>query len=146
LEELCGRIFAGHLRSIVGALTVEQIIRERDRVAGEVKEGSQPELEKLGIVVDGFQIQEIGDPSGYIQNLAAPHAAAVASAARIAAAERDQQAAEKEQQAERAKAGFARETSLQKAKIQAEVQQAQAETAQAGPLAQARASQQPTGD
>ncbi|HWH11374.1 MAG TPA: SPFH domain-containing protein [Solirubrobacteraceae bacterium] len=142
MEELCGRIFAGHLRSIVGALTVEQIIRERDRVATEVKEGSQPEMEKLGIVVDGFQIQEIGDPSGYIQNIAAPHAAAVASQARIAAAERDQEAAEKEQQAERAKAGFARETSIQKARIAAEVQQAQAETAQAGPLAEARASQQ----
>jgi flotillin len=142
MEELCGRIFAGHLRSIVGALTVEQIIRERDRVATEVREGSQPEMEKLGIVVDGFQIQEIGDPSGYIQNIAAPHAAAVASQARIAAAERDQEAAEKEQQAERAKAGFARETSIQKAKIAAEVQQAQAETSQAGPLAEARASQQ----
>jgi uncharacterized membrane protein YqiK len=142
MEELCGRIFAGHLRSIVGGLTVEEIIRERDRVATEVKEGSQPEMEKLGIVVDGFQIQEIGDPSGYITNLAAPHAAAVASAARIAAAERDQEAAEKEQEAARAKAGFARETSLQKARIEAEVQQAQAETSQAGPLAQARSSQQ----
>lgn len=142
MEELCGRIFAGHLRSIVGGLTVEQIIRERDRVATEVREGSQPEMEKLGIVVDGFQIQEIGDPSGYIQNLAAPHAAAVASQARIAAAERDQEASEKEQQAERAKAGFARETSIQKARIAAEVEQAQAETSQAGPLAQARASQQ----
>jgi flotillin len=142
MEELCGRIFAGHLRSIVGALTVEQIIRERDRVATEVREGSQPEMEKLGIVVDGFQIQEIGDPSGYIQNIAAPHAAAVASQARIAAAERDQEASEKEQEAARAKAGFARETSIQKARIAAEVEQAQAETSQAGPLAQARASQQ----
>jgi flotillin len=142
MEELCGRIFAGHLRSIVGGLTVEEIIRERDRVATEVKVGSQPEMEKLGIVVDGFQIQEIVDPTGYIQNIAAPHAAAVASQARIAAAERDQEAAEKEQQAERAKAGLARETSIQKAKIAAEVQQAQAETSQAGPLAQARASQQ----
>src|ERR1700733_3611527 len=126
MEELCGRIFAGHLRSIIGALTVEEIIRERDRVAQEIKEGSHTEMEKLGIVVDGFQIQEIEDPTGYIKNLAAPHAAAVASAARIAAAERDQEAAEKEQEAERAKNGFARETSIQKARIAAEVQQAQA--------------------
>src|SRR5579884_2532843 len=141
MEELCGRIFAGHLRSIVGSLTVEEIIRERDKVAQEVKDGSHTEMEKLGIVVDGLQIQEIEDPTGYIANLAAPHAAAVASAARIAAAERDQEAAEKEQQAARAKAQFERETAIAKARIEAEVQEAQAQAAQAGPLAQARASQ-----
>jgi uncharacterized membrane protein YqiK len=141
MEALCGRIFAGHLRSIVGGLTVEEIIRERDRVAQEVKEGSHTEMEKLGIVVDGIQIQEITDPTSYIQNLAAPHAAAVAAAARIAAAERDQEAAEKEQQAARAKAQFARETAIVQAKIEAEVQQAQAQAAQSGPLAEARASQ-----
>ncbi len=141
MEELCGRIFAGHLRSIVGSLTVEEIIRERDKVAQEVKDGSHPEMEKLGLVVDGLQIQEIEDPTGYIKNLAAPHAAAVASAARIAAAERDQEAAEKEQQAARAKAQFERETSIQHAQIEAEVQEAQARASQAGPLAQARASQ-----
>jgi uncharacterized membrane protein YqiK len=125
----------------VGSLTVEEIIRERDKVAQEVKDGSHPEMEKLGIVVDGFQIQEIEDPTGYIRNLAAPHAAAVASAARIAAAERDQEAAEKEQQAARAKAQFERETAIVRAKVEAEVQEAQAKAAQAGPLAQAQASQ-----
>ena len=141
MEELCGRIFAGHLRSIVGALTVEEIIRERDKVAQEVVDTSHTEMEKLGIVVDGLQIQEIEDPTGYIKNLAAPHAAAVASAARIAAAERDQEAAEKEQQAARAKAQFQRETAIAEAKIAAEVQRAQAEAAQAGPLAEAKAAQ-----
>jgi len=82
MEVLVGRVFAGHLRSIVGGLTVEQIIRERDRVAQEVKDGSHAEMEKLGIVVDALEIQEIEDASGYISNLAAPHAAAVASQAR----------------------------------------------------------------
>jgi uncharacterized membrane protein YqiK len=141
MEELCGRIFAGHLRSIVGALTVEEIIRERDKVAQEVVDTSHTEMEKLGIVVDGLQIQEIEDPTGYIKNLAAPHAAAVASAARIAAAERDQEAAEKEQQAARAKAQFARETAIAEAKIKAEVERFEAEAAQAGPLAEAKAAQ-----
>ena len=141
MEELCGRIFAGHLRSIIGSLTVEEIIRERDKVAQEVKEGSHTEMEKLGIVVDGLQIQEIEDPTGYIRNLAAPHAAAVASVARIAAAERDQEAAEKEQGAERAKAQFVRQTAIQQAQIQAEVQEAQARAAQSGPLAEAKATQ-----
>ncbi|WP_325049263.1 flotillin family protein, partial [Micromonospora deserti] len=40
MEERVGRIFAGHLRSIVGGLTVEQIIRERSRVSQEVVAGS----------------------------------------------------------------------------------------------------------
>ena len=93
MEVLVGRVFAGHLRSIIGGLTVEQIIRERDRVAQEVKDGSHAEMEKLGIVVDALEIQEIEDASGYINNLAAPHAAAVASQARIAKAQADQEAA-----------------------------------------------------
>ena len=54
MEVLVGRVFAGHLRSIIGGLTVEQIIRERDRVAQEVKDGSHGEVEKLGIVVDAL--------------------------------------------------------------------------------------------
>jgi flotillin len=95
MEDLIGRIFAGHLRSIVGGLTVEQIIRERDRVAQEVREGSHGEMEKLGIVVDALEIQEIEDATGYINNLAAPHAAAVASQARIAKAHADQEATQK---------------------------------------------------
>ena len=142
MDQLCGRIFAGHLRSIVGSLTVEDIIRERDKVAQQVKEGSHSEMEKLGIIVDALQIQEIEDPTGYISNLAAPHAAAVASAARIAAAQRDQEAAEAEQHAERGKNQYIRETSIAKAKIDAEVRQAEAEAAQSGPLAEAKATQE----
>jgi flotillin len=98
MQVLVGRVFAGHLRSIIGGLTVEQIIRERDRVAQEIKDGSHAEMEKLGIVVDALEIQEIDDSSGYINNLAAPHAAAVASLARIAKAKADQEAAERELQ------------------------------------------------
>ncbi|WP_329390901.1 SPFH domain-containing protein [Streptomyces sp. NBC_01716] len=141
MEELVGRIFAGHLRSIVGGLTVEQIIRERDRVAQEVKAASHSEMEKLGIVVDALQIQEIEDATGYINNLAAPHAAAVASQARIAAARADQEAAEREQQAEALKAEYERDTSIKRAGFQAETEQVRARASQAGPLAQAKASQ-----
>ncbi|MFI0785807.1 SPFH domain-containing protein [Streptomyces lydicus] len=142
MEELVGRIFAGHLRSIVGGLTVEQIIRERDRVAQEVKDGSHSEMEKLGIVVDALQIQEIGDTSGYITNLAAPHAAAVASAARIAQARADQEATEREQQAAALKAEYERDTAIKRAGFLAETEQYNARAAQAGPLSQARASQE----
>ncbi|WP_330318776.1 SPFH domain-containing protein [Streptomyces platensis] len=142
MEELVGRIFAGHLRSIVGGLTVEQIIRERDRVAQEVKDGSHSEMEKLGIVVDALQIQEIADTSGYITNLAAPHAAAVASTARIAQAKADQEATEREQQAAALKAEYERDTAIKRAGFLAETEQYNARAAQAGPLSQARASQE----
>ncbi|MDH6142655.1 flotillin [Kitasatospora sp. GP30] len=142
MEELVGRIFAGHLRSIVGGLTVEQIIRERDRVAQEVKAGSHTEMEKLGIVVDALQIQEIEDATGYITNLAAPHAAAVASQARIAQARADQEAAQREQEAAALKAQYERDTAIKRAGFVAETEQANASASQAGPLAQARATQE----
>jgi len=144
MEELVGRIFAGHLRSIIGGLTVEQIIRERDRVAQEIKDGSHAEMEKLGIVVDALQIQEIEDNTGYINNLAAPHAAAVASSARIAAAKADQEAAEREQEAAALKAQYERDVAIKRAGFQAETQQANANAAQAGPLAEAKATQEVT--
>jgi flotillin len=142
MEELVGRVFAGHLRSIIGGLTVEQIIRERDRVAQEIKDGSHAEMEKLGIVVDALQIQEIEDASGYINNLAAPHAAAVASQARIAQAKADQEASEREQEAAALKAQYERDTAIKRAGFQAETEKANAVAAQAGPLSEARASQE----
>jgi flotillin len=142
MEELVGRIFAGHLRSIVGGLTVEEIIKERDRVGQEVKDGSHGEMEKLGIVVDALQIQEIEDATGYINNLAAPHAAAVASQARIAKARADQEAAERELEASAMKAQYERDLAIRQAGFQAESEEAKARAAQAGPLAQAQASQE----
>jgi flotillin len=142
MEVLVGRVFAGHLRSIIGGLTVEQIIRERDRVAQEVKDGSYAEMEKLGIVVDALEIQEIEDSSGYISNLAAPHAAAVASQARIAKARADLEAAERELEAAAMKAQYERDAAIKRAGYQAETENAKARAAQAGPLAEAQASQE----
>jgi len=142
MEVLVGRVFAGHLRSIIGGLTVEQILRERDRVAQEVKDGSHAEMGKLGIVVDALEIQEIEDSSGYISNLAAPHAAAVASQARIAKARADQEATERELAAASMKAQFERDMVIKRAGFLAETEEAKARAAQAGPLAEAQASQQ----
>jgi uncharacterized membrane protein YqiK len=142
MELLVGRVFAGHLRSIIGGLTVEQIIRERDRVAQEVKDGSHAEMEKLGIVVDALEIQEIEDSSGYITNLAAPHAAAVASQARIAKARADLEATQRELEAQAMKAQYERDVAIKRAGYQAETEQAKAQAGQAGPLAEAQAKQQ----
>ena len=73
MSVLTGRIFAGHLRSIIGSMTVEEIIRERQRLAEVVLDASKPEMEKIGLVVDSLQIQSIDDRgSGYIAALAAP--------------------------------------------------------------------------
>jgi uncharacterized membrane protein YqiK len=142
METLVGRVFAGHLRSIIGGLTVEQIIRERDRVAQEIKDGSHGEMEKLGIVVDALEIQEIEDSSGYISNLAAPHAAAAASQARIAKAKSDLEATERELAAQAMKAQYERDMAIKQAGYLAETQQARARAEQAGPLAEAEAKQQ----
>jgi hypothetical protein len=98
-------------------------------------------MEKLGIVVDSLQIQEIEDASGYINNIAAPHAAAIASLARIAAARADQEAAQREQEAAALRAQYIRDTEIKQAGFAAETEQAKARAAQAGPLAQAQASQ-----
>jgi flotillin len=142
METLVGRVFAGHLRSIVGGLTVEQIIRERDRVAQEIKDGSHAEMEKLGIVVDALEIQEIEDSSGYISNLAAPHAAAAASQARIAKAQADLEATERELATQSMKAQYERDMAIKQAGYQAETQEARARAEQAGPLAEAQSKQQ----
>ncbi|WP_030270006.1 flotillin family protein [Streptomyces sp. NRRL B-24484] len=135
-------VFAGHLRSIVGGLTVEDMIRDRERMTGETRAASGSEMEKLGLIIDSLQIQEILDPTGYITNLAAPHAAAVQRDARIAAAEADRRATEAEQEAFARKAEATRNSGIQQAGYQAELETAQARAFQAGPLAQAAARQE----
>jgi flotillin len=137
---LTGRIFSGHLRSIIGSMTVEEIIRERQRLAEEVLDSSKPEMEKIGLVVDSLQIQSIDDRgSGYITALAAPHQAAVQRDAQIAKAQAEQAAAQAQQESMRNQAEYERQTSITRAGYKAEVDRAQAEAAQAGPLATAEA-------
>ena len=84
MEAKVHNVFAGHLRSIVGSMKVEEMIRERERMTEETRRHASPEMAKLGLIIDSLQIQEIEDPTGYIENLARPHAAAVAKDARIA--------------------------------------------------------------
>ena len=137
---LTGRIFAGHLRSIIGSMTVEQIIKERQKLATEVLDGSKGEMIKIGLTVDALQIQSIDDGSlGYILAMSAPHNAAIQQQAQIAQAKANQAAAEAEQESQRNQAEFARQTAIVKAQYKAEVDKAQAEASQAGPLAEAQA-------
>jgi uncharacterized membrane protein YqiK len=132
-------VFAGHLRSIVGTLTVEEMIRDREKLALETRNSSAVEMEKLGLVIDSLQIQEVDDPTGYIENLAKPHQAAVQAEARIAAAERNREATEREQAAAAMAAKAVSDSEIEQARLRAAADTAKAESAQAGPLADAQA-------
>ncbi|MCW2659211.1 MAG: rane protein, partial [Mycobacterium sp.] len=129
-----------HLRSIIGSMTVEQIIRERQKLATEILDGSKEEMARIGLTVDALQIQSIDDDGlGYINAMSAPHNAAIQQQAQIAQAQANQLAAEAEQESQRKQAEFARQTAIVKAQYKAEVDKAQAQAAQSGPLAEAQA-------
>ncbi|MER7584157.1 SPFH domain-containing protein [Kitasatospora sp. NPDC097691] len=143
MSVLTGRIFAGHLRAIIGSMTVEEIVTERQKLATEVLDTSKAEMAKIGLIVDSLQIQSIDDgDTGYIAAMSAPHRAAIQRQAQIAQAQATQAAVEAEQQSARKQAEYARETAVVKAQYAAEVDRAQAQAAQAGPLAQANAQQE----
>ncbi|MEV6200289.1 SPFH domain-containing protein [Streptomyces sp. NPDC051771] len=135
-------VFAGHLRAIVGGLTVEDMIRDREKLTGQARSACGTEMEKLGLIVDSLQIHEIEDPTGYIKNLAAPHAAAVQRDARIAQAEANRLATEAEQQAAARMSEATRDSEILQAGYQAERDQASARARQAGPLAEAASRQE----
>ena len=140
MSVLTGRIFAGHLRSIIGSMTVEEIVTERQKLATEVLDGSKAEMATIGLIVDSLQIQSIDDMgAGYIAAMAAPNNAAIQRQAKIAQAQANQASAMAEQDSARKQAEYARETSVVQAQYKAEVDKAQAEAAQAGPLAEAQA-------
>ncbi len=140
MSVLAGRIFAGHLRSIIGSMTVEEIVTERQKLATEVLDGSKAEMVKMGLIVDSLQIQSIDDMgAGYIDAMAAPHNAAIQRQAKIAQAQANQASAEAEQDSQRKQAEYGRQTSIVQAQYKAEVDKAQAEAAQSGPLAEANA-------
>src|SRR3954447_8384355 len=135
-------VFAGHLRSIVGTMTVEDMIRNRDALTKATRESSAVEMQRLGLTIDSLQIQEIDDQTGYIDNMAMPEAARVAKEARIAEAWSDREATEREQEAEALKVAARAASQIKQAEASAEANRAQAEAEQAGPLANATARQQ----
>lgn len=137
MEDRVHDLFAGHVRGIVGSLTVEELIRDRERLTTEARDTTGTELEKMGLIIDSLQIAEIDDPTGYIENLAKPQLAEVERNSRIAQADNDRQAAEKEAQAGALKAAAMRESDIKQAGFRAEVDKANAEASQAGPLQEA---------
>jgi flotillin len=143
MPTLVERIFSGHLRSIIGSMTVESIIREQQTLADAVVDASKPEMARIGLSVDALQISSIDDKgAGYIKALAAPHQARVNQEAKVAQAAADQTSAMAQQESTRNQAEYARQTAIAQARYQAEIDQAQQTAAQAGPLAAARAQQE----
>jgi uncharacterized membrane protein YqiK len=142
MPTLVGRIFSGHLRSIIGSMTVEAIIREQQTLADAIVDASKTEMARIGLAVDSLQISSIDDKGvGYIAALAAPHRARVNQEAKVAQAAADQASAMAQQESSRHQAEYARQTAIAQAQYQAEIDQAQQTAAQSGPLAAARAQQ-----
>ena len=86
IETFTQEVLAGALRSIVGGLTVEQIIRDRAAFAQRVADESESSLTGQGLILDAFQIQDVTDDGSYLADLGRPEAARVSQAASIAEA------------------------------------------------------------
>jgi uncharacterized membrane protein YqiK len=139
MHDLVREVFHGHLRSIIGGLSVEDLIANRNELAQQTRDASNDEMQKLGLIVDSMQIQEILDPTGYIIALGEPRTAEVKMNARIAQAAADREATEREQEAEALKAKARRDSSIKQAEFQADIDRQAAISAQSGPLADAEA-------
>ncbi|HEX3053404.1 MAG TPA: SPFH domain-containing protein [Aggregatilineaceae bacterium] len=114
---------AGHLRGIIGTLTVEEIYRERDVFAQRVQEVSASDLANMGLGIDTFVIKDVRDKEGYLEALGRP---------RIAEVKRDATVAE--QSALTREAEAKRDFELQKAAYDQEVSRKRAEANLAGTL------------
>lgn len=85
-EAMIKQVMIGHLRSIVGQLTVEHIVKEPDMVQAKMLETCQNELAKMGLEVRSFTINSVTDNNNYIENMGKPEVARVLKEARIAEA------------------------------------------------------------
>ena len=137
IETFTQETLAGSLRSIVGGLTVEQIIRDRAAFAQRVADESESSLTGQGLVLDTFQIQDITDDGSYLSDLGRPEAAKVQQIASVAEAAARQEAEQARIAAEEQIAISQRALMLKTAEIKAETDAAAAQAAASGPLAQA---------
>jgi flotillin len=141
IEEFTREVLAGALRSIVGRLTVEEIIRDRVAFAAAVAEEAEHSLTHQGLILDTFQLEDIRTAGSYLQDLGRPEAARVLKDAAIAEAIARQAAEQERLRAEEAIAEAQRNLALKKAAVQAEIDAANARSAASGPLAEAERQQ-----
>src|SRR5712664_12634 len=103
-ESLIRLVMEGHLRGIIGQLTVEQIVKEPEMVADRMRGTCADELSKMGLEVISFTIKEVRDKNEYIVNMGRPDVARIKRDADVAAAEADRDTAIKRAEATRASA------------------------------------------
>ncbi|MHB0871076.1 MAG: flotillin family protein [Chloroflexota bacterium] len=92
-QEALTLVMNGHLRGIIGQLTVEQIVKEPDMVAGKMRSTCSDDLAKMGLEVVSFTIREIKDKNEYIVNMGRPDIARVKRDADVATAEAERDTA-----------------------------------------------------
>jgi flotillin len=136
---------AGHLRGIIGTLTVEELYRDQKRFQDSVREEAHQDLEGMGFEFKSFVFQEIQDDEGYLNALGAPKIQEALKNARIATANADRDAKIEEESARQQKesknravdteiAESDRTLSLKKADIRKEVDVADAQAVKAGEM------------
>ncbi|WP_111645270.1 flotillin family protein [Paranoxybacillus vitaminiphilus] len=99
MENEAKEVLEGHLRSILGSMTVEEIYKNRDKFSQEVQRVASQDLAKMGLMIVSFTIKDVRDKNGYLDALGKPRIAQVRRDADIATAE-----AEKETRIKRAEA------------------------------------------
>src|SRR5579863_9366024 len=103
-EGLIRLVMEGHLRGIIGQLTVEQIVKEPEMVADRMRSTCADDMNKMGLEVVSFSIKEVRDKNEYISNMGRPDVARIKRDADVAAAEADRDTAIKRAEAQRASA------------------------------------------
>ncbi|WP_429974782.1 flotillin family protein [Enterococcus sp. DIV0840c] len=87
LENEAREVLEGHLRSILGSMTVEEIYQNRDKFSQSVQEVASVDLAKMGLIIVSFTIKEVRNKNGYLDSLGKPRIAQVKRDAEIAEAE-----------------------------------------------------------
>jgi len=141
IESSTEEVLSGSVRSIVGQLTVTEIITNRSALQGQVLEAVRESLDVQGLQIDTLQIKEIDDDNGYIRDLGRGEAARVKQVAEIAESVSRQASEEARINADQAVSEAQRRLDLRRAEIQKETDKARAEAAAAAPLAEAIAQQ-----
>src|SRR4051794_23986350 len=103
-EGLIRLVMEGHLRGIIGQLTVEQIVKEPEMVAERMRSTCADDMNKMGLEVISFTIREVRDKNEYITNMGRPDVARIRRDAEIAAAEAERDTAIKRAEAVRSSA------------------------------------------
>lgn len=139
IPDIVRNVMEGSLRTIIGQLTVEQLIQDREVFAARVQEVANSDLEGTGLAIDVFIIQSIADSEQYIENLGRKAAAEVRRDAEIAEAATTREAREKQETARQAILEAEKATRLREQAIRQEVASAEARADQSKPLAEAEA-------